>query len=126
MVEEISIQISKLRSDKAYGDDKINAVVLKRYSDKISFILAELFNKCVLSGVFPATLKTAIVTPIFKEGKIEEYSNYRPISILSLLSKIFEKLISMRITSFLMNTKLLILSNTVLSRNHLVKTQSSI
>ena len=75
-------------------------MVLKRYSDKISFILAELFNKCVLSGVFPATLKTAIVTPIFKEGKIEEYSNYRPISILSLLSKIFEKLISMRITSF--------------------------
>ena len=52
------------------------------------------------SGIFPDELKIAKVIPLFKSGKRHDLSNYRPISILPLFSKIFEKLIHVRLTSF--------------------------
>ena len=55
----------------------------------------------MLAGVFPDELKCARVTPLFKSGNRNLMSNYRPISILPTLSKIFEKLIHVRIYQFL-------------------------
>ena len=63
-------------------------------------ILSYLFNSCMLSGTFLDELKIARVMPLFKSGNRNLMSNYRPISILPTLSKIFEKLIHSRIYQF--------------------------
>ena len=60
-----------------------------------------LINKSFNEGVFPQQLKTARVVPIFKKGSKTEVGNYRPISLLSSISKNFEKLMYNRITEFL-------------------------
>ena len=62
--------------------------------------LSNLFNSCMLTGVFPDELKVAKVMPLFKTGNRSDMSNYRPISILPTLSKIFEKLIYKRFYKF--------------------------
>ena len=59
------------------------------YSEK----LTNIFNECLINGKFPDTLKRADVTPIFKKGNDNEKENYRPVSMLSTFSKVFEKLL---------------------------------
>ena len=60
-----------------------------------------LVNTSVFSGTFPETLKTARMAPLFKSGKKDDTSNYRPISTLSFSRKIFEKVINVSLNSFL-------------------------
>ena len=66
----------------------------------ISPVLKGLFNNCLRLGIFPNELKIAKVTPLFKSGNINDMSNYRPISILPVLSKILEKIIYKRLADF--------------------------
>ena len=71
--------------------------VLKFISEIISPILCVLVNSSVLSGVFPESLKLARIVPLFKGGDPSSMKNYRPISILSSMSKIFEKVMHMQL-----------------------------
>ena len=52
-------------------------------------------------GVFPEVLKTGKITPIYKKDDLQKFGNYRPVSVLSIFSKIFEKIIYSRLYSFL-------------------------
>ena len=63
--------------------------------------LADLFNLSFTTGVFPFVLKTAKVVPVFKKDSKLDYSNYRPISLLSNIEKILEKLMYKRLYTFL-------------------------
>ena len=63
--------------------------------------MAKMINKYFSDGIFPQQLKNARVVPIFKEGSRTEVENYRPISLLSSLSKIYEKLMHIRTLQFL-------------------------
>ena len=63
--------------------------------------ICEMINQSFSTGIFPSTLKIAITIPIFKKGDSNLISNYRPIAILPLLSKVFEKCISNRILNFI-------------------------
>ena len=63
-------------------------------------------NQCFYSGVFPSMFKTAITVPIFKKGDKNLASNYRPISLLPFLSKIFEKALSNRIINFITSSNI--------------------
>ena len=60
-----------------------------------------LFNNSVSEGIFPECFKTAKIIPIFKSGDSNSTVNYRPISMLPFLSKIFEKLMCARLDSYL-------------------------
>ena len=85
----------------------ISPKLLKALCDSFCSILTYLFNSCMLSETFPDELKIARVIPLFKSGNGNLMSNYRPISILPTLSKIFEKLIHVIIYQFLDNIHVL-------------------
>ena len=75
--------------------------VLKLFRQYISPTMANLLNRCMYSGTFPDVLKIARVIPLYKSGDRNNIGNYRPISLLPVFSKIFEKLIHKRVLAFL-------------------------
>ena len=77
--------------------NNISPKLLKALCNSFCPILTYLFNSCILTGTFPDELKIARVIPLFKSGYRNLMSNYRPFSILPTFSKIFEKLIHVRI-----------------------------
>jgi hypothetical protein len=99
--KEIEKQIDKLNVGKAPGTDGIRVQDLKFVKMQISPVLAKFVNMCVGGGVYPTPLKKSIIRPIYKQGSHLEYSNYRPIAILSVVNKITEKVIINKIHSFL-------------------------
>ena len=78
--------ISSLDTSKSTGADGVSAKMLKSTAPFIAKSLTKLFNKSLRSGKFPSDWKVARVVPIPKGGDIESPANYRPISILSILS----------------------------------------
>ena len=94
---EISEIIDDLNPNKS---SDISPRVLKIFKHDLSPVLATLLNNCMLAGVFPDVLKIARVIPLYKSGDINDITNYRPISLLPIISKIFEKLIHKRFVSF--------------------------
>ena len=98
---EVSDTISNLTTDKSEGPNGIPTKILHLLKNDISHIFADLFNKLFSTGVFPSALKIAKILPIHKKGSKLECNNYRPISILSNLDKMLEKLMHKRIYSFL-------------------------
>ena len=98
---EVSRLISKLKHGKASGPNSIPTVVLKHLNNEISTVLAELFNLSFSTGVFPDILKTSSVLPLFKKDSKLICGNYRPISLLSNISKLLEKLMYSRLYSFM-------------------------
>ena len=84
--------ITNLDSSKASGPDCIPVMVLKNYEHELSYILAELFNKCLKESCFPDCWRVSSVVPVFKNvGERSTAKNYHPVSLLSLVSKLFEK-----------------------------------
>ena len=81
--------------------------IIKALAPILSNILAILINKSFITGKFPDYLKIARVIPVFKAGDKKDISNYRPISILSIFSKIYEKIAHKQILSFINKFKLL-------------------
>ena len=82
--------------------DCIPVVVLKNCEPELSYILAKLFNKCLKESCFPDCWKVSSVVPVFKNvGERSTAKNYRPASLLSVVSKVFEKLLNNRIVDHL-------------------------
>ena len=94
--------ITNLDSSEASGPDCIPVVVLKNCEPELSYMLAELFNKCLKESCFLDYWKFASVVPVFKNvGERSTAKNYRPVSVLSVVSKVFEKLVNNRIVDHL-------------------------
>ena len=93
--------IFSLNSNKASGLNSIPYIVLFLLKYEISKQLADLFNLSFMTGVAPSVLKTAKVVPAFKKYSKLNYSNYRPISLLSNIEKILKKLMHKRLYAFL-------------------------
>ena len=94
--------ITNLDSSKASGPNCIPAVALKNCEPELSYILAKLFNKCLKESCFPDCWKVSSVVLVFKNvGERSTAKNYRPVSLLSVVSKVFEKLVNNRIADHL-------------------------
>ena len=99
-VNEVNVIISNLKNS-SYGLNVIPTKIFKSVCGVMSPIICNLINKSFSLGIFPQSLKLATITPVYKSGDCLDVNNYRPISILPMLSKVFEKCISVRINNFL-------------------------
>ena len=107
--------IMNLDLSKASGPYCIPVVVLNNCEPEISYILAELFNKCLKKSCFPDCWKFSSVFPIFKNvGERSTAKNYCPVSLLSVVSKAFEKLVNNRIVVQLESVAFFLISSMVL------------
>ena len=99
MVKKVEIN---LHLPKASGPDSIQVVVLKNCEPELSYILDELFNKCLEESCFPDSWKVSSLVPVFKNlMERSTAKNYCPVSLLSMVSKVFEKLVNSGIADHL-------------------------
>ena len=93
--------IGSLKSSKACGPNSISINLLIEFSDLLINPLVSIINMSFKEGIFPSLNKQAIVCPIHKKEDIKRCENYRPISLLPNMSKIFECLMYIRLEDFL-------------------------
>ena len=98
--EEINNILKSLKNGAA-GYDELNACLLKHISPFITESLKYLSNLSLSEGVFPTELKLANVIPLYKADDAFLFNNYRPVSLLCVISKIFEKVMYNRLIDFL-------------------------
>ena len=98
---EIVDIISSLKNGKAAGPFSIPMNLLKILSNLIAEPLCTIVNESFSTGIFPYDLKLAKVIPLHKKGSTDDPTNYRPISLLSIFSKIIEKLMHKRLYKFI-------------------------
>lgn len=98
---EVDNILMSLRSDSAPGWDNIPICFLKLARHEVVPVITHLGNICFRTGIFPTALKASIITPVYKGGERDDVSNYRPISVLSAISKILEKMVNGRLLNYL-------------------------
>ena len=102
--KEIVTLVSQLPNKSSSGHDNISNILLKKLIHQIAPVLVEVFKKSMTMGEFPTVMKLAEVVPLYKSKENFLETNYRPISLLTTMSKILEKIMYQRIYSFLQNT----------------------
>ena len=85
--------LNKLNKSKATGLDKISARLVRECADLICIPLCHIFNQSLSLGIFPEDWKCARVTPLFKQGNHDDMNNYRPISVVPIIAKVFERIV---------------------------------
>ena len=100
-VVDVKKGIGKLDHRKTNHITDIPVRILKQNSDIFSNYICDFFNECVDKGVSPSILKNSNIKPVFKQGFRGSKDNYRPVSILLIISKIFEKLLSKQIIIYM-------------------------
>ena len=98
---EIFNIINSLRNSKSSGIDEISSNLLRNCAKELCAPLCYIINNSFREGIFPSKLKMSLVKPLFKKGDPEILDNYRPISLPSTFSKIFEKAMCTRLMDFL-------------------------
>ena len=104
---EVYTLLTKLNTNKASGPDMISNKILKEAALPLAEPLSDIFNKSFLSGKFPTSWKCPNVIPIHKKGDRQVTSNYRPISLLSNISKLQERIVHKRLYTHCMENNLL-------------------
>ena len=110
--------IKALDVTKATGLDGLSAKILKTLVDIVAPSLLKIVNISLLQGRFPKSLKIAKINPIHKGGQKSDPSNYRPISVLPILSKVIEKHVTNHLFAYLNKYKILHKSQSSFRKNH--------
>ncbi len=106
-IQEVRDIIKSLAINKASGPDKISHKLLKLTSDSICKPLCILFNISISNNHFPSNWKLAHVMPIYKKGEKSVMSNYRPISLISCVGKLFERVVYKHLSNYFLSNRLL-------------------
>ena len=99
--DEILKEINNLKTNKAIQSTDILTKLIKENSDIFGDFIFGKYDNCVSHSIFPNSLKNAIVTPVHKKGAKTSKDNYRPVSILSNISKICQKIMFKQISEYL-------------------------
>ena len=109
---------SLLDSNKSVRPNSIPIKILKVLKNNISSQLGDIFSISLSTGVFPTILKVAKVVPVYKKDSNFDFSNYRPVSLLSNIEKILEKLMYNKIYNFFTKNNLIYPLQFVLRQQH--------
>ena len=99
--------LSGISNSKSTGCDTFSVRMLKKTFPYIVNIVTDMMNRFLIEGIFPKQWKLARVSPIFKGGDIDKAVNYRPISVLPILSKLFEKHLNTHLQNYLESNQIL-------------------
>ena len=80
---------------------------LKLGAEVLAIPLTRIINKSIEEGIFPEIWKVGVVTPVLKKGNPFDKNNYRPVSCLSVLSKVLEKIVCVQVTDYMEKNDLL-------------------
>jgi len=118
--EQVLKLIKTLEPKNSSGYDNISSKLLLQLADMLHSVLRLIINKSLMTGIFPDKLKIAVVTPIYKgkDSDPHEFGNYRPISLLPTLSKIFEKVVHLQLYDYINSNNLLNKSQYGFRPNH--------
>ncbi|XP_065667552.1 uncharacterized protein LOC136087866 [Hydra vulgaris] len=105
--EELLCAVSSIKPQKSIGVDNISGNIIINSIKLITIPLLCIFNLSLKEGVFPEKIKIARVVPIFKSGNPSDVTNYRPISVLTCISKVLERIMYNRLYSFLIQNNIL-------------------
>ena len=97
-----------LDSSKGMGWDGVSPRIIKAVARELSGSLSRLYNCCMREGFYPSDFKVARVVPVFKAEDPTQFSNYRPVSVLPVLSQVFERLLKVRLVEFLDRQKVVV------------------
>jgi hypothetical protein len=106
--QEIDKIIHSMKLKDSHGFDEISTRILKMSAPYILSPLTYIYNKILSTGIFPDRLKFSEVKPLYKEGNTADFSNYRPISLLTSFSKAIEKIIYKRLYYYLDQQKVFV------------------
>ena len=106
-IENISKQIKGLKPKSSTGHDGLSTILLKYISNDIIETLSLIINQSLCTGIFPHSLKIAKITPIYKKESPHITDNYRPISLLPAISKVFEKVVYVQVYEYFVKNNLL-------------------
>ena len=116
--QDVMCIISKLPNKKSTGYDEISTETIKILSAVISPTLSLIINKCILNGTVPDEMKVSKIKPLFKKGDVTLLNNYRPISLLPCVSKIFERVLFNQLYEYFERNDLLTQHQYGFRKNH--------
>ena len=105
--QDVLTAIKQLNNSKSRGIDNISIKMVKLSGNIIAPILRAIFNHFLSTGYYPQQWKEAIVTPVFKKGDKFCINNYRPVALLPICSKIFERLVLQQFSCHISNNNIL-------------------
>ncbi len=119
---EVYKYLSNVKPTKSTGYDQIPPKLIKDAAGTINRSLTVIFNKSIISGIFPDDLKIAVLSPIFKGGDRSSCGNYRPISVLSVIAKILEKIVFNQLCNYLDDNKIITNQQSGFRKKHSTET----
>ena len=114
--------LSTIKTSKSAGHDRISGKLLRDAAEAIAPTLTAIFNASINTGIFPDDFKIAIISPIHKSGSKTNCDNYRPISVLSTVAKIFERLITEQLETYLESNSILVEQQAGFRKKHSTQT----
>ena len=99
--EEVSKALKNLKSHKSVGHDRIPVKILKEAAEQLTPELTNIYNECINQSYWPTDWKKGDWIPVFKKNDSLQHTNYRPITILTTVDKVYEQLISKQVTEYL-------------------------
>ena len=121
-VYEVGKFISNLQNKKSCGADNINANILKIALPYIVESLTYVFNQCIINNIFPKRLKIAKVIPLPKIKNPSDTSDFRPISLLPIISKLLEKHMQKQMSNYIEEAELFYKFQSGFRKNHSCQT----
>ena len=103
---KVSSIINKLKNKISYEYDSISNIMLKKAHDPLIRPVTLLINQTLSIGIFPKSLKISRIKPLFKQGKSCQFTNYRPISLLPSMSKIYEHVVFEQLLNYMEDNEL--------------------
>ena len=114
--------LSTIKTSKSAGHDRIPGKLLRDAAEVIAPSLSAILNASINTGIFPEDFKIAIISSIHKAGSKTNCDNYRPISVLSSVAKIYEKLVTEQLEIYLETNHILAEQQAGFRKNHSTQT----